>query len=201
VEAKVVRRPVSGSSGGSYGGAMTISTTVVRRARKPLLVLHIAASVGLMGAVCSGVLIAVAAATARVEGDSAYELMSLQSAVFGIPLSFASLFSGIALGRATRWGTLRYRWTTGKLALQLLVILNGALVLGPTVSARLDGEGSPWFLVLAESASVAMLLLAVVLSVFKPGGRLRRTPPREGPAVAVRVRRSVGQPRARGVDE
>jgi hypothetical protein len=153
---------------------MTTSSAAVRRGRKPLLVLHIAASVGLMGAVASGVLIAIAAATDRVEGDSAYELMSLQSAVFGIPLSFASLLSGIALGSATKWGTLRYRWTTAKLALQLLVILNGAFLLGPTVSARLDGDGSPWFLVFAESASVTMLLLAVVLTVFKPWGRLLR---------------------------
>jgi hypothetical protein len=56
------------------------------------------------------------------------------------------------------------------------VIVNGALVLGPTVSARLEGDGSPWFLVYAESTSVAMLLAAVVLSILKPWGLLRRTP-------------------------
>ena len=146
-----------------------------RRAREPLLVVHILASVGLLGAVSSGVLIAVAAATGKVDGD-AYEILSLQSAVFGIPLSFASLLSGIALGRATKWGVVRYRWTAAKLALQLLVILNGAFLLGPTVSARLDGDGSAWGLVVAESATVAMLLVALVLSVLKPWGRLRRTP-------------------------
>jgi hypothetical protein len=148
-----------------------------RRARKPLLILHIVASVGLLGAVCSGVLIAVAAATGKVDRD-AYELLSLQSAVFGIPLSFISLFTGIALGRATKWGTVRYRWTAAKLALQLLVILNGAFVLGPTVAARLDGDGSAWFLVFAECGSVALLLAAVVISVLKPWGLLRRTPRR-----------------------
>lgn len=146
-------------------------------ARRTLLVVHILASVGLLGAVASGVLIAVAAATGEVDGD-AYEILGLQSAVFGIPFSFASLLSGIALGRATKWGVVRYRWTAAKLALQLLVILNGALVLGPTVAARLDGDSSAWFLVYAEGATVAMLVAAVVLSVLKPWGRLRRTPRR-----------------------
>jgi len=144
-----------------------------RRARRPLLVVHIVASVGLMGAVASSVLVAIAAASGKVGPHAAYELISLQAAVFGIPLSFASLLTGVALGRVTKWGVLAYRWTTAKLALQLLVILNGAFVLGPTVSARLDGEGSGWGLVVAESVSVAMLLAAIVLSVFKPWGRRR----------------------------
>lgn len=139
--------------------------------RRPLLVVHIVASVGLLGAVASSVLLAVAAAAGTVEADAAYELIGMQSAAFGIPLSFVSLFSCIALGRVTRWGVLAYRWTTAKLALQLLVILNGALVLGPTVTARLDGDGSAWGLVVAESATVAMLLAAVAISVFKPWGR------------------------------
>jgi hypothetical protein len=155
--------------------SITSAAPLLQRARKPLLIVHIVASVGLMGAVSSGVLIAIAAATGKVD-DDAYELLSLQSAVFGIPLSFASLFSGIALGSATKWGTLRYRWTASKLALQLLVILNGAFVLGPAVSARLDGDGSSWGLAAAEGVSVAMLLAAVVISVLKPWGRLRRTP-------------------------
>lgn len=167
---------------------MTAAAPAPRSARKPLLVVHIVASVGLLGAVSSGVMVAIAAATERVEGEAAYELLSLQSAVFGIPLSFASLLSGIALGRATRWGVVRYRWTAAKLALQLLVILNGALVLGPMVSGRLDGGGSSWALVAAESATVAMLLVAVVLSVLKPWGRTRRTP---GGGVAVPLRHGL----------
>ena len=156
---------------------MTPNRSRLRGARKWLLTAHVVASVGLLGAVSSSLLLALMATTDDAEfAHSSYRLISTQAAVFGIPLSFISLFTGIALGRATKWGVVTYRWTTAKLALQLLVILNGALVLGPTVAARLDGEGSEWGLVAAMSASVAMLLAAVFLSVFKPGGRLRRSP-------------------------
>ena len=76
--------------------------------RKPLLFLHVAASVGLLGATSSSLLLAVVA-----DGDrDVYDLISLQSAVFGIPLSMIALLTGIALGFATKWGTLRYWWTT-----------------------------------------------------------------------------------------
>ena len=38
----------------------------------------------------------------------------------------------------TRWGVLTYRWVTGKLALQLAIILTGALVVRPSVQALID---------------------------------------------------------------
>jgi low affinity Fe/Cu permease len=57
----------------------------------------------------------------------------------------------------------------------VLVIGNGALAVGPTTAARLRSDGSVWTLVVVLSVSVGMLLCAVVLSVFKPGGRLRRS--------------------------
>ena len=147
----------------------------LRRARKPITTMHIVCSVGLLGATCSSLLLALVAATADDPqlAHSAYRLMSTQSLVFGIPLSFLSLFSGIALGLGTKWGVLRYRWTAAKLGLIVLVIFNGALGIGPTTEARIDGDGSAWALVAIVSASVLMLLTAVALSVFRPGGRLR----------------------------
>jgi hypothetical protein len=143
--------------------------------RKTLVAIHVIASVGLLGATSSSLLLAITAAAtedARL-AHSAYELMSLQSFVFGIPLSFTALLSGIALGLKTKWGVTRYRWTAAKLALTVLVILNGALGIGPTTEARLDGAGSAWALVAIVSLSVLMLGVSTGLSVFKPGGRLR----------------------------
>jgi hypothetical protein len=72
---------------------------------------------------------------------------------------------------------LRYRWTAMKLALIVLTIACGALVVGPGVDARLDGDGSPWGLAAAVGLNVAMLATATVISVFKPRGRLRRYAP------------------------
>ena len=109
----------------------------MKKFRKPLLVAHVIASVGLLGATSSSLLLALVA-----DGDrDVYELISLQSAVFGIPLSFIALFTGIALGLATKWGVLRYWWTTLKLGLLVGVILNGALMIGPTTAQLADGDG------------------------------------------------------------
>ena len=147
----------------------------LKRFRKPLLLVHITASVALLGATASSLLLAVIAATTADSGlaHSAYELMSAQSLVFGIPLSFISLATGIALGPASKWGVIRYWWTTLKLGLIVLVILNGALNIGRMTEQRIDGGGSEWALVAVVSASVAMLFASIALSVFKPGGRFR----------------------------
>ena len=157
---------------------MTAIQTRLRPARKPLLALHIVSSVGLLGATSSSLLLALVAATTEDPdlAHSAYDLISTQSLAFGIPLSFLSLFTGIALGAATKWGVVRYRWTAGKLALLVLVIFNGALAIGPTTEARLRGDASEWALAVVISATVVLLVASVALSVFKPGGRLRNNP-------------------------
>jgi hypothetical protein len=142
----------------------------MKKFRKSLLVAHVIASVGLLGATLSSLLLALAA-----DGDrDVYDLISLQSAVFGIPLSFIALSTGIALGYATKWRVLRHWWTTLKLGLLVGVILNGALMIGPTTARLADGEGSSARLIFAASLSVTMLALSVGLSVYKPGGRVRK---------------------------
>jgi hypothetical protein len=150
--------------------------TWLQRRRKGLLVIHIVASVALIGATSSSLMSAVVAATTSDAqlAHSAYRLISTASFVFGIPLSFISLATGLVLGTVTKWGVVRYRWTAAKLVLIVIVILNGALAIGPTTEARLVGERPEWMLPAVISATVLMLLVAVVLSVLKPGGRLRR---------------------------
>jgi MFS-type transporter involved in bile tolerance (Atg22 family) len=151
-------------------------------ARKSILALHLIGSVGLLGSSSALLLLAIrAASTADAElAHSAYRLMKTEILVFGIPLSFVALLSGIALGLVTNWGVLRYWWTTAKLALIVLTIACGAVLIGPMLDQRLDGRGSEWGLVAAVGANVAMLATAAVLGVFKPGGRLR--PARSVPA-------------------
>jgi hypothetical protein len=149
------------------------------RARRTVTFLHIVSGVGLLGATSATLLLAIngAATDELAFADSIYRLMSLNSAVFGIPLSMLSLLTGILLGLGTHWGVLRHWWTTLKLVLILGVVLNGALVIGPTVSELRDDPmvaGTQTRVVFAAALSAAMLLTATALSVFKPGGRLRR---------------------------
>ena len=71
---------------------------------------------------------------------------------------------------------LRHWWTTLKLVLIVLVMVNGALMIGGSVNELRSGAapGAETRLVIGAVLNVAMLLPATVLSMFKPGGRLRR---------------------------
>jgi MFS-type transporter involved in bile tolerance (Atg22 family) len=115
-------------------------------ARKSITAIHVICSVGLLGSSSALLLLAIrAASTSDAElGHAAYRLMKTEILVFGIPLSFIALFSGITLGLVTNWHVLRYWWTTTKLVLIVLTIVSGALLIGPTLDRRLDGDGSEW---------------------------------------------------------
>lgn len=144
--------------------------------RRALLTLHIVASVGLLGA--SGALLALAI-TASGTSDpalshSAATLVQTFGFVFGIPLSFTSLLTGVALGLGTKWGVLRYPWVMTKLALLVTVILSGALLIGTGAERMIDGEGGGGLLIAAASYNVCALLSSTVLSVYKPGRRRPR---------------------------
>jgi uncharacterized membrane protein len=139
--------------------------------RRAVLTVHIIASVGLLGD-CAGILainVRAATTTDPALAASSYELLEMFSIVFGIPLSLASLGTGVLLGLGTKWGVLRHRWVTAKLLVILSVILAGALIIGPATAAMRDGGGAEATLILACAYDVLALSLATGLSVFKPG--------------------------------
>lgn len=147
------------------------------RLRKIVLATHIVSSVGLIGAVAVLILMTTIAATTddAEYAASIYDLASVETAMFGIPLSFVSLFSGLALGLGTKWGVLRYKWTAIKLALNLTVPLCGAFVTGPGIAEMRDDltAGAEWQVVAGAAWNASAFLIAATLGVFKPGGRLR----------------------------
>ena len=137
--------------------------------RRALLTTHIIASVALLGDSAGFLAVAVRAATDPGLASVSYELLNMFSLVFGIPLSFISLLSGLALTRVTKWGVRRHRCVTTKLLLIASVILVGAFVIGPSSSALRSGEaGGEWVLVAASAWDVLALSIAVGLSVYKP---------------------------------
>jgi hypothetical protein len=155
-------------------------------ARRALLTVHIIAGVGLLGDVAAVLAINVrAAGTGDPElAAASYDLLAMFTVIFGIPLSFTSLVSGILLGISSTWGVVRYGWVTAKLVLLIGVILVGALVLGPGTEAMRSGDGGAEARLIAGSAyDVVALTLATVLSVFKP--RRRRAARRRQSAAAV----------------
>lgn len=149
-----------------------------RRARQALLTAHIVMSVGLLGDSAGFLAVAIRAARADdpVAVRESVEVLSMFSLVFGIPLSVGALITGVLLGIGTKWGVLRYPWVTAKLLLLLSVMLVGSFVIGPAETTMLDGNGdTTGRLIAAGCYDVLALALATGLSVFKPGGRFRRS--------------------------
>ena len=150
--------------------------TLSPRTRRTVLTIHIIASVGLLGDVAAVLAVNVRAATTSDPefAATAYDLLSMFSLIFGIPLSFASLISGVVLGLGSKWGVLRYPWVTTKLVLILTVLLVGSFVIGPNTQAMIDDRsGSETVLIVASAYDVLALGLATGLAVFKPGRALR----------------------------
>jgi uncharacterized membrane protein SirB2 len=151
-----------------------------RRARNTLLTVHIVVSVGLLGDSAGFLAVAVRSAVSDDPAmkDSAHELLGMFALLFGIPLSFLALLTGIALGAGTRWGVLRHPWVIAKLVLIITVIIVGATVLRPV----LDDDAAPndAALIVGAAYDVAALAVATGLAVFKPGRR-----PRERGRIAV----------------
>jgi hypothetical protein len=147
-------------------------------ARHALLTAHIVLSVGLLGD--SAGYLAVAIRMATIDDPAlvhdTLKTLNMFSLVFGIPLSFGALLTGLALGLGTRWGVFRYPWVVAKLVLIVTVLLVGGLVIAPASSQMLDGDADTTArLIAAAGYDVAALTLATGLGVFKPGKRFRRT--------------------------
>lgn len=100
------------------------------------------------------------------------------------------LASGIVLGIGTKWGLVRYSWVAIKLVLNIVLTALVLVALRPGVieaaeQGRRFAAGEPASLavgdlIFAPIVSLTFLLIAFVLAVFKPWGRIRKRPaPRE----------------------
>jgi hypothetical protein len=148
-----------------------------QRPRQALLTVHIMVSVGLFGD--SAGFLAVALRAARTADPLAQleqiRVLNMFAVVFGIPLSVAALISGMTLGLGTKWGVFRYPWVVAKLLAIISVMAVGGIVIGPALTAMLEGgaDTTPQ-LVAAATYDVLVLAVATWLSVFKPGRRFGR---------------------------
>jgi len=95
------------------------------------------------------------------------------------------LVTGIVLGLGTVYGLVRYWWVAIKLVLNLVLTALALVALRPGVEEiadrgerLLDGEAvvtAIGDLAFPPIVSPTVLMIAVVLSVFKPWGRIRRS--------------------------
>ena len=155
--------------------------------RKSVLLIHSAAAGAWIGI---DVVLAVLVFTALGSDDDRTKALSfraLELVAVGplLATGVVCLLTGILLGLSSRYGLVRYWWVAVKLALNLLLSALVLVALAPEVAdaaerARQFDAGIPvplgiGDLIFPPIVSPTALLVAFVLAVFKPWGRIRRS--------------------------
>lgn len=154
------------------------------RLRKVMLTIHVTTSVGWLGAAAAVAGLAIVGATSGDELTvrSVYIAMQPIAVFVVVPLSLASLLTGVLQAFGTPWGLVRHYWVLALLALNLIatgVLLLFVQTVGPYTEDQardatvpltdLQALGAESF----SHAVVAVLALvgAVAVAIFKPWGR------------------------------
>jgi hypothetical protein len=167
--------------------------------RKLNLATHVTSSVGWLGAVAAFLVLSIAGLASR-DTDvvrSAYIAMNLIGQFIIVPLSVASLITGLVQSLGTHWGLFRHYWVATKFVLTvgatiLLLLHQFTAVSGAArrvsetaIGAPPDMGGLGTQLVADATLAVVTLLVTTTLSVYKPwgttryGGRERRLEQRD----------------------
>jgi hypothetical protein len=154
--------------------------------RKTVLVAHIASAGAWLGL---DVVMAVLVFTAMFSDSDrtkalAYQALEMFAVWPLLALGLLCLATGILLGLGSKYGLVRFWWVAVKLVLNVVLSSLVLVALRPAVMDAADrgrellAGGSPGLgvgdLVFPPIVSTGALLFAMVLSVFKPWGRVRR---------------------------
>jgi len=147
--------------------------------RKLVLTVHLAFSIGWIGAVVAYLVLGVSAVTtANAETvRAAWIAMDLTGWYAIVPLALGSVLTGILMAIVTPWGLFRHYWVLISFALTMFSVTILLLHM-PTVSAQalIAHEGDPAALrslggdLFHPSAGLFILLVVTVLNVYKPRG-------------------------------
>jgi hypothetical protein len=151
--------------------------------RKLGLTAHVSSSVGWFGSVSAFLVLAVSGLASQDAQTvrAAYLAMDLIGWFVIVPLSLASLLTGVIQSLGTQWGLFRHYWVLVKLLITvfatflLLIHMQPVGHLARVVAEKTlaDGELAGLRIQLVADAGAALfaLLVAAVLSVYKPRGR------------------------------
>lgn len=154
--------------------------------RKFVLTAHVTTSVGWLGAVAGFLALSIVGVASQDAQTvrAAYLAMESTGWYVLVPVSFASLVTGLVQALGTPWGLFRHYWVLAKLVInvfatvvllmymQTLEHLAGIAAETPFSSGDLSALRSP-SPVLHAGAALVVLLVATVLSVYKPRGMTR----------------------------
>ncbi len=158
------------------------------RARKAAVVAHVVSSAAWIGLDAAKTILVF---TGMLAGDRDTVALAYRAlgTFLGWPLVTASLLAlvtGLLLGLTTKWGVLTHWWVAAKLAITLVLVALVCFVLAPMLpevaayGAELAAGTEPAPTAVADLVYPAVvaptsLLVATILSVVKPWGRIRPT--------------------------
>lgn len=155
------------------------------RLRKFALALHVTSSVSLLGAIAAFLALAVTGLTSQnaLMVCAAYPAMQLIARFVVIPLTFASLLTGLIQSLGTPWGLFRHYWVLVKLLLTVFaatvlllkieLIDHAARLATEKALPHADLGEAGIQLVVHAAGGLLVLLVPVVLSIYKPQGLTR----------------------------
>lgn len=149
--------------------------------RKLMLTVHVASSVGWLGAIAAYIALNVPALASEDEQTvrAAYLMMDVVAGYVLVPIAAASLVTGIAQSLGTPWGLFRHYWVTISLALTtvafVILVLHlsaiedmAAIAADPQADlAHLGGD------LFHSVGGLVVLLVPLALNIYKPRGLTR----------------------------
>jgi len=140
-------------------------------------------SVGWLGAVAAFLAVAIVGVTSDDEQTirGAYLVRDPAAKIVLVPLGLASLLTGLVQGLGTPWGVVRHYWVLFKLAINVFATVVLLLYL-ETFRSMADAAADPRTDLetirtispaLHAGVALVLLLIATVLSIYKPRGVTR----------------------------
>lgn len=151
------------------------------RLRRLALAIHVACSVGWLGAVASYVALNVPALASDDEQlvRAAYLMMQPVALYAVVPLALASLVTGIVQSLGTPWGLVRHYWVVISLVVTLFantILLLHLPAIGELAAAARRPDTDVFALggdLLHSAGGLVLLLLPLTLNIYKPRGLTR----------------------------
>lgn len=174
-----------GSEGGIRSPRAIQLVTLTAPVRKLTLTAHVTASVGWLGALAVFLAHALASLISQDEQmvRAASLAMGLTAWFVILPLSLASLITGLVQAMGTAWGLIRHYWIVFKLLLSAVATIVLLLKLEPiSYLAEIAAQaafssteliGLRTSLMVHAAGGLLVLLAAAVLAIYKPAGMTR----------------------------
>ncbi|MFI6344878.1 DUF2269 domain-containing protein [Streptomyces sp. NPDC050560] len=151
-----------------------------RRARRAILVVHVATSVSWLGLALGLLALAVTATTAGSHevAEASYRSMKVFTDWLLVPIALLTFGSGTVLSLGTPWGLARHRWVYTKFWMTLVATGLTVFALRPDVNGAtaesIAGQPVTADILVPPCVSLSAYLFMTVISVLKPWGLTRR---------------------------